>query len=132
MNARLVNYKNGMTELAFPIMGCGARIGREDDNEIQLPHEKVSKHHAALLPAEGGWLIKDLGSTNGVFVNGEQVPRATLKHGDRVRIGPYELFFETKGVGEEWVPSYLMDMSSKVHRPTIQQTKPPQKRQPGH
>ena len=127
MNTRLVSYHNGKTDLAFPVEGSRVRIGREGDNEIQLPHEKVSKHHAALVPAEGGWSIEDLGSTNGVFVNGKQVQRAALKHGDRVRIGPYELFFETKGVSEEWVPSYLMDLSTKVHDPTIQQTKPPQK-----
>jgi pSer/pThr/pTyr-binding forkhead associated (FHA) protein len=87
----------------------------------------VSKHHAALVPAEGGWSIEDLGSTNCVFVNGKQVQHVALKHGDRVKIGPYELFFETKGVADEWVPSYLMDMSTKVHDPTILQTKPPQK-----
>ena len=127
MNTRLVSYHNGKTDLAFPVEGSRVRIGREGDNEIQLPHEKVSKHHAALVPVEGGWSIEDLGSTNGVFVNGKQVQRSALKHGDRVKIGPYELFFETKGVSEEWVPSCLMDLSTKVHDPTIQQTKPPQK-----
>jgi pSer/pThr/pTyr-binding forkhead associated (FHA) protein len=95
MNTRLVSYRNGKTDLAFPVEGSRVTIGREDDNEVQLPHEKVSKHHAVLLPAEGGWSIEDLGSTNGVFVNAKQVQRAALKHGDRVRIGPFELFFET-------------------------------------
>ena len=113
MNTRLVSYRSGKTDLAFPIQGSRVTVGREDDNEIQLPHEKVSKHHAALLPAEGGWAIEDLGSTNGLFVNGKQVQRAALKHGDHVKIGPFELYFETKGVSDEWVPSYLMDLSSK-------------------
>ena len=127
MNTRLVSYRGGKTDLAFPVEGSRVTIGREDDNEVQLPHEKVSKHHAVLLPAKGGWSIEDLGSTNGVFVNGKQVQRAALKHGDRVKIGPFELYFETKGVSDEWVPSYLMDLSSKIHDPTILKTKPPHK-----
>ena len=127
MNTRLVSYRGGKTDLAFNVEGSRVTVGREDDNEIQLPHAKVSKHHAALLPAEGGWSIEDLGSTNGVLVNGRQVQHAALKHGDRVSIGPYELFFETKGVADDWVPSYLMDFSSKVHDQTIPQTKPPHK-----
>jgi pSer/pThr/pTyr-binding forkhead associated (FHA) protein len=127
MNTRLASYRNGKTDLAFPVEGSRVRIGREGDNEIQLPHEKVSKHHATLVASESGWAIEDLGSTNGVFVNGKQVQRAALKHGDRVNIGPFELFFETKGVSDEWVSSYLMDLSTKVHDPTILQTKPPHK-----
>jgi len=125
MNTRLASYHGGKVDLAFPIEGSRVTIGREDDNEIQLPHEKVSKHHAALLPAASGWVIEDLGSANGVWVNGKQVQRTALKHGDRVSIGPYELFFETKGLSDEWVPSYLLDLSSKVHEQTIFLTKPP-------
>jgi len=125
MNTRLASYRDGKAELAFPIDGAHVTIGREDDNEIQLPHEKVSKHHAALLPTESGWRIEDLESANGVFVNGKQVRRAVLKQGDRVSIGPYELVFETNVPPDEWVPSYLMDLSSKVHEQTIFLTKPP-------
>ena len=115
MNTRLASYVDGKTELAFPIDGARVTLGREDDNDIQLPHEKVSKHHAALLPTEGGWCIVDLKSANGVWVNGKQVQRAVLKHGDRVNVGPYALFFETNVPPEGWVPSYLMDLSPKVH-----------------
>jgi len=125
MNTRLASYRDGEIELAFPINGAHVTIGREDDNEIQLPHEKVSKHHAALVPSEAGWCIVDLGSANGVWVNGKQVQRVVLKQGDRVSIGSYELVFETNVPAEEWVPSYLMDLSPKVHEQTIFVTKPP-------
>ena len=127
MNARLVSYDNGEIALAFPLEGPQLAIGREVDNDIQLPHQKVSKHHAILRHAKDGWCIEDLKSTNGVFVNSEKVRLAGLKHGDRVQIGPFDLRFETKAPTDEWVPSYLMDLSPKIHERTLIQTKPPEK-----
>ena len=127
MNARLVSYEDNAIVLAFPLAGPHAGVGREVDNEIQLPHEKVSKHHALLRPVENGWSIEDLKSTNGILVNGKPVARVELKHGDRVLIGPYELRYESKMPEDEWVPSYLMDVSPKIHEQTIVQTNPPKK-----
>ena len=126
MNARLVSYEGRKIVLAFPLDGAHVTVGREDDNKIQLPHEKVSKHHAVLRPLARGWSIEDLKSTNGSFVNGQRIGRVELQAGDRVTLGPYELCYETKLPEDEWVPSYLMDLSSKIHDQTLRQTKPPQ------
>jgi predicted component of type VI protein secretion system len=128
MDARLVSYDGEKIALAFPLQGARAAVGRENDNEIQLPHAKVSKHHAVLRPSKSGWIIEDLQSTNGLLVNGEKAQRADLKHGDRVQIGPYELRYETKAPSDEWFPSYLMDLSPQIHEQTLRQTKPPNKR----
>jgi pSer/pThr/pTyr-binding forkhead associated (FHA) protein len=128
MNARLVSYDSEKVALAFPLEGAQLAIGREADNDIQLPHERVSKRHAALVRSKDGWSIRDLHSTNGVFVNGNQVRQADLKHGDRVKIGPYELHFETKLPEADWVPSYLMDFSTKVHDKTLVQNTPAPKK----
>jgi pSer/pThr/pTyr-binding forkhead associated (FHA) protein len=127
MSIRLVSYREGQIDLAFPIATPGATIGREEDNMIQLPHEKVSKHHAAILQAREGWVIKDLHSTNGVFVNDQRVQRRQLKDGDRVKIGPYEFYFETNVPSEDWVPSHIIDLSSKVRDRTVHKTEPPKK-----
>ena len=127
MNARLVSYDNGEIVLAFPLEGLQLAVGREADNEIQLPHEKVSKHHAALRCAKDRWSIEDLKSTNGTFVNNEKIHLAELKQGDRVKIGPYEFWFETKAPSDQWVPSYLMDLSPKIHERTLIQTRLPKK-----
>lgn len=121
MNARLVSYDSEKVSLAFPLEGTQLAIGREDNNDIQLPHERVSKRHAALVRSGEGWSIRDLHSTNGVYVNGNKVQQAELKHGDRVKIGPYELHFETKMPDEDWVPSYLMDVSTRIHDKTLAQ-----------
>jgi pSer/pThr/pTyr-binding forkhead associated (FHA) protein len=126
MRTRLVKYRESQIDLAFPIEKPGVTIGREDDNMIQLPHEKVSKHHAAIFPVGEGWLIKDFHSTNGVFVNDQRIQRRQLKDGDRVKIGPYEFYFETNVPSDDWVPSHIIDLSSKIHKQTIRKTNPPQ------
>ena len=127
MKTRLVSYRGGKIDLAFPIQGARVTIGREADNLVQLPHEKVSKHHAVILPAKDGWEIKDLQSTNGVLVNGKQVPSAELKDGDRVKIGPFEFYFEANVPSDDWVPSHIIDLSSQVHQQTIRKHEPPEK-----
>jgi hypothetical protein len=73
----------------------GGVIGRSRDCEIALDDAGVSRRHAQLLPQEGGWMIEDLGSTNGVLVNGVPVQGAQpLSAGDRVELGSTEIVFE--------------------------------------
>jgi pSer/pThr/pTyr-binding forkhead associated (FHA) protein len=126
MSIRLVSYRAGKIDLAFPVEGRRVTIGREADNLIQLPHEKISKHHAAILQAGAGWLIEDFQSTNGVFVNGQRIERRQLKDGDRIKIGAYEFYFETNVPSEDWVPSHIIDLSSEIRKQTIHKTEPPQ------
>lgn len=125
MNARLVRYEGDTITLAFPLEGERLAVGRECDNEIQLPHVKVSKHHAVLCRVKDGWSIQDCKSTNGVFVNGHSILKAELRHGDRVTIGPYELCYETKLPEDEWVPCYQLDVSTRMHDQTLVQPRPP-------
>jgi hypothetical protein len=77
------------------LAGEQAVVGREEDCDLVIEGEKVSRRHAAFerLP-DGRWQVTDLGSTNGTFVNGERLaanaPRA-LSGGERIRIGDAEL-----------------------------------------
>ncbi len=68
------------------------RIGRSDDNDIQIDHPQISRHHAKIERQGTSIVITDLGSSNGVFCNGKRLtqPQA-LRVGDKVRIGPYLL-----------------------------------------
>ena len=127
MNARLVSNRGSKIHLAFPVERPRVTIGRDDDNMIQLPHAMISKHHGVIVRTRDGWAIEDLHSKNGVIVNGNRAARAELKNGDSVKIGPYDFHFETKVPSEDWVPSHIIDLSTKVHEPTILQTKPPGK-----
>ncbi len=69
-------------------------MGRGEGVEIVLASEKVSRRHAEIRCWDGDYIIKDLHSRNGTFVNDEPVDVVKLEPGDRVRIGGIELFFE--------------------------------------
>jgi Protein of unknown function (DUF3662)/FHA domain len=74
---------------------AGGTIGRSRDCDIVLDDVGISRHHAELRPFSGDWTIADLGSTNGVNVNGNDVRgRQTLRAGDRVELGSTEIVFE--------------------------------------
>lgn len=68
-------------------------IGRDPSNVLVLPGKKVSKHHARVMRTPEGYVIEDLESTNGTFVNGERVDRQLLEDGDEIRVGDTKLRF---------------------------------------
>jgi hypothetical protein len=68
-------------------------LGRSDDNHLQLARPGVSRRHAVIMAASGGFVIQDLGSQNGVFVNGERVTEHPLKDGEQVVIGDSVMTF---------------------------------------
>src|SRR5437588_3412589 len=73
-------------------------IGRLPDNNIQIDNLAVSGHHAKIAWEKDHYEIEDLGSLNGTYVNDERVGKATLKHGDRVKIGKHLVEFKNDGV----------------------------------
>ena len=68
-------------------------VGRLPDNTIQIEDGSVSSHHAEIVFESGEHHLNDKGSTNGTFVNGEQITNAVLKNGDQVRFGSIEAVF---------------------------------------
>jgi hypothetical protein len=73
----------------------GATIGRSRDCDVVLADGNVSRHHAEVRPRGDGWMIADLGSTNGVTVNGTRIEQARLlRAGDRIEVGTTQLTFE--------------------------------------
>jgi hypothetical protein len=81
----------------YAVGAGGASIGRSRECDIVLADSNVSRRHAELRPLGDGWTITDLGSTNGVRVNGRDVrphePHA-LQTGDRVDVGTVDARFE--------------------------------------
>ncbi len=119
MQNRLVVYKDGRIDLSFPVADSGARIGREGDNHVQLMSAEVSKHHAVVLRAAAGWTIRDTNSRNGILLNGEKVAESPLKDGDRIRIGPYELVFETGVAPDRSTSHMVLDLSRESTDKTL-------------
>jgi hypothetical protein len=73
----------------------GAVIGRSRDCDIVLGDHNVSRRHAEVRPTDEGWAVIDLGSTNGVLLNGRRINgTAALRGGDRIELGTSELRFE--------------------------------------
>jgi len=63
-------------------------VGREEGADILLDRESVSREHAELArDVRGHWMVRDLGSTNGTFVNDRRTSEVTLKDGDQLRFG---------------------------------------------
>gem|GEM_PF-408373 len=69
-------------------------IGRVPINDLALPKNNVSKRHAKIARTDSGWELIDLGSTNGTFVNGDQVKQHRITPTDQVIIGDFLLQFE--------------------------------------
>ncbi len=123
MGARVVVYRNEKQELCVPIAESGAGLGRDSGNEVQLPLPEVSKRHAHLQRTPKGWSVRDLGSRNGLFVNGRKVEESVLKDGDRLMIGPYTLVFEIEKASQPYKPVIQIDVSDNA----AQQTMPAQR-----
>ncbi|NQT66512.1 MAG: FHA domain-containing protein [Actinobacteria bacterium] len=68
-------------------------IGRNPESDIFLDDVTVSRKHAVLNKVDKDFRIKDSGSLNGSYINGEIVENATLKDGDRIQIGKYIFLF---------------------------------------
>ena len=62
-------------------------VGREEGSGLVLDEPDVSRRHALVLPRDQGHAIRDLGSTNGTWVNGAEVEEAALRGGDQIRLG---------------------------------------------
>jgi hypothetical protein len=74
---------------------AGGTIGRSRDCDIVLEDTGISRRHAQIKPTSVGWMVEDLGSTNGVIVNGSRIEGARpLSAGDRVELGSTEIVFE--------------------------------------
>ncbi len=76
------------------LSGSRLLLGRSRDSDIPLEDPNASRRHAELRNEDGSWIISDLGSTNGVKVNGRRVQEAVLQPGDEVTLGLAKLTFE--------------------------------------
>jgi len=72
--------------------------GRNPDSDVFLDDVTVSRKHAVLeRRADGSWFVRDVGSLNGTYVNGEQVDETKLASGDEVQVGKFKLTFFAAG-----------------------------------
>src|SRR5712692_1455930 len=94
---RLVIERSGEAQQVFELpLNRPINLGRAESNDLVLRDTNVSRRHAIVGPAgEGNWKITDLGSANGVMLNGAAVQEAALANNDLIAIGSFTLRFES-------------------------------------
>jgi signal transduction histidine kinase len=78
----------------FTLEGDCLRLGRDVSNPIRLRDTEISRQHAELRRQDQEYLLTDLGSSNGTYLNGQRVREAKLKTGDRIQVGQTVLVFQ--------------------------------------
>jgi diguanylate cyclase (GGDEF)-like protein len=85
--ACLIVIRGRSVGLLLELQKLPAVVGRSPDVELTIDDLAVSRRHAQVERGPDGFLVRDLGSTNGVFVNGVRVQAQALRDGDRIQIG---------------------------------------------
>src|SRR5580704_2424495 len=89
--SKLVILNQGMTGRTFELNIERTTVGRVEDNTFQIADGSVSSHHAEIVLRGSDIVIRDIGSTNGTFINNEKITEAVLKPGQTLRFGQVEL-----------------------------------------
>ena len=97
--AKLILNHEGAVIREYPLKNERTTVGRKPHNDIHLEDPTVSGEHAVFLNLQH-FYVEDLGSTNGVILNGKRVTKRQLTNGDVIRIGRHEFRFVDEGVGE--------------------------------
>jgi pSer/pThr/pTyr-binding forkhead associated (FHA) protein len=96
--AKLTVLTEGFSGMSLEVKPEKATVGRLDDNTFCIPEPSVSSHHCELWTKGDDIVVKDLGSTNGSFINELQLAaekEAVLRPGQVLRLGQIQLRFET-------------------------------------
>jgi phosphoserine phosphatase RsbU/P len=94
--AEVTVYSPLFSPARHPLEGGIISIGRASDCTIPIRDRYLSRKHAEIVQVRGSWVLKDLGSANGTYLNGFRVESdQPLKPGDRIRLGDTEIVFET-------------------------------------
>jgi pilus assembly protein CpaF len=94
----VVIHEKGGSERRETFETAELTVGRVQGNELMLPKGNVSKRHARLLYRDGRFIVTDLNSTNGTYVNRRRITQATIvREGDRIYVGDFVLRIELPG-----------------------------------
>ena len=97
--AKLVVLSEGFAGRSYELKVDKTTIGRVDDNTFPITEPSVSSHHCEVLLRGNEVFVKDLGSTNGTFINGQKITEGVLKPGQILRLGQIEVRLESDTPG---------------------------------
>jgi pSer/pThr/pTyr-binding forkhead associated (FHA) protein len=125
MDVRLVVTQGKQSGQEIPITGRKFFIGRAEDCHLRPHSDLISRHHCVILVEEGVITIRDFGSKNGTYVNGERVnAEVELKAGDHLKVGGLEFDVKVEvTVGGKKLPKVHSVQEAAVR--TVEKQKPP-------
>ena len=85
--AKLVMISGVLSGQVFPLEAAEITLGRDSSNTIGVPDSSLSRQHCAFSFDDDGWRVRDVGSSNGTFVNGRPIENHLLVEGDRIAAG---------------------------------------------
>ncbi|TWT45332.1 FHA domain-containing protein FhaA [Phycisphaerae bacterium RAS1] len=88
----------------FPLTVPVTTIGRRHEATLRIPAADVSRLHCEIHSNDTGITVKDLGSSNGTFVNGKRVAESPLKAGDKLAVGPVVFVVQVDGIPSKITP----------------------------
>ena len=104
--ARLLMRAGAEPGKEFPLPESGdLKIGRMPGLGISLLDTKVSREHCRIFRQSTGWVVEDLESRNGTYVNMQRVKKRLLQPGDRLRLGQTEFEYSTAAAGSPVPPA---------------------------
>jgi len=80
------------------VVGQTCTIGRKHSNDIVIDHPTVSGSHALIESLSTAFILRDLGSTNGTYINNEKITLHHLRHNDEIIIGNHKLVFDLSDI----------------------------------
>jgi pSer/pThr/pTyr-binding forkhead associated (FHA) protein len=113
--AELIIKTGKQRRKTIPLSGSDIMIGQDEDCRIRLEANGISQRHCFLKNSPNGWLIEDLGSRHGTFLNGERIEKELLlQSGDVFSIGPVGFQFVEKKTSpkqttDDEIAGWLMD-----------------------
>ncbi len=96
----------------IPVEKDAITIGRSEENDITIDNMAVSGKHAKIIHEGDAYILYDLNSLNGTFVNGAKVSKTSLKNNDQIIIGKHTLIFKDDSAPERKAPITPSDMSA--------------------
>src|SRR3954471_4758053 len=113
---KLVVLKGAQRGKEFVISGDVIRIGKVEGNDLVLPEETVSRVHCEIIRDAKGYLLRDLHSTNGTFLDGAEVREAYIRAGAVITVGTVQLKFQPFEERIEILPSEKESLGEMVGR----------------
>ena len=94
----------------FELTADPLTVGRDSTNRIRLLDTEISRRHAEFARSPDGYRVRDLGSVNGTFVNGQSIRDVLLRPGDQVQVGQTVLLFSA-AASQRSAPSIAIDFN---------------------